>query len=290
MKANISMYKKSGLFFTLSTLIPWALWFLAGYISHLESDTGATQKWASIIAFLGLFAPVAVAISLSWNNPELRNDMKSRIFNFKGTRPTYIILTLVIMPLSILLAQAISLLFGYSIEQFRFAESFSFTSGVFPVWFMLIMAPLLEELAWHSYGTDSLRLKFNLFTTSVIFALYWGIWHFPCLFIKDYYHSNLVEEGIIYSINFIASLFPFVIIMNWLYYKTNRNMILPVIFHIAAGFFNEIFATDPMSKVIQTGVLTVFSLYLILTDRRFFFHRSERQKSCIFTTTPTAAT
>jgi len=276
MKANISMYKKSGLFFILATLIPWALWFLAGYISHIESDTGAAQKWASIIAFLGLFAPVAVAISLSFKNQELRNDMISRVFNFRGIRPTYIILTFIIMPISILLAQAISLLFGYSIEQFRFAESFSFTSGVFPV--------------WHSYGTDSLRTRFNLFTTSMIFALYWGIWHFPCSFIKDYYHSNLVEEGVIYSINFIASLFPFVIIMNWLYYKTNRNMILPVIFHIAAGFFNEIFATHPMSKVIQTGVLILFSLYLILSDRRFFFSMEKEEKSCIFTTTPTTAT
>src|SRR5699024_11589067 len=76
---------------------------------------------------------------------------------------------------SILLAQAISLLFGYSITQFSFSEDFSFTGGVFSAWFLLLIAPILEELAWHSYGTDSLRRRFTLFTTSMIFAVFWAL-------------------------------------------------------------------------------------------------------------------
>ena len=227
----------------------------------LESST--PQLWASLIAFLGLLAPVVITLFLARSNRMLAHDLRKRIFNFKGVDSTYIVLALVLMPFSILMAQAVSLLFGYSMEQFQLAESFSFTSGVFPVWFMLIIAPLLEELAWHSYGTDSLRSRYNLFTTSVLFAFYWGIWHLPLTSINNYYHSNLVEEGWIYSLNFILSLFPFVMIMNWIYYKANRNIILPILFHIAAGFFNEIFATHPMSKVIQTGLLLVFALYII---------------------------
>ena len=176
---NIHMYKKTGLFFGLATLIPWALWFLAGYISHIETAIISTQKWASIIAFMGLLAPVVIVLFLTKNNKVLQRDLQKRLFNFKGIKSTYFVLTFLLMPMSILLAQAVSLLFGYSIEQFHLAESFSFSSGVFPVWFMLIIAPLLEELAWHSYGTDSLRSRYNLFNTSVLFAFFWGIWHFP---------------------------------------------------------------------------------------------------------------
>ncbi len=269
---NVNIYKKTGLFFGLSTLIPWILWFTAGYISHFETKYIIPQFWASLIAFLGLLAPVIVAIFLAKNNKKVIDDLKSRFFNFKKIRTTYVLLLALLMPLSILLAQTVSLLFGYSIEQFRFADSFSFTSGVFPVWFMLIIAPLIEELAWHSYGTDSLRSRFNIFNTSVLFALFWGIWHMPLTTIKDYYHSNLVTEGWIYSLNFLVSLFPFVLIMNWIYYKANRNIILPIIFHISAGYFNEVFATHPMSKVIQTCLLSLFFLYIICNDKAFFFN------------------
>ena len=177
------------------------------------------------------------------------------------------------MLVSILAAQAISLLFGYPAGQFQLRGSFTFTSALFPVWFILIAAPLLEELAWHSYGTDCLRSRFNLFSASVIFALFWGFWHLPLSTIQGYYHSNLLESGLIYSVNFLVSLVPFVLIMNWLYYKTNRNLLLPVVFHITAGFFNEIFATHPMSKVIQTGLLLIVSLCLLMHDRAFFFKR-----------------
>jgi len=268
---NIHIYKKTRLFFGLSTLIPWVFWFIAGYFSNIKTS-GMHNNWVSIIAFLGLISPVIIVFLLARGNKEMLRDLKARFINFKAIGSTYTVLAFVLMPLSILLAQAVSLLFGYSIEQFKFAESFSFSSGIFPVWFMLIIAPLLEELAWHSYGTDSLRSRCNLFTTSILFALYWGIWHLPLSTIKDYYHSNLVEEDWIYSLNFLISLFPFVIIMNWLYYKANRNIILPIVFHIAAGYFNEIFATHPMSKVIQTVLLLLLSVYLIINDKDFFFN------------------
>jgi membrane protease YdiL (CAAX protease family) len=174
------------------------------------------------------------------------------------------------MPMSILAAQLISLFFGYSLTQFEFRGSFTFTSGIFPVWFLLIIAPIIEEFAWHSYGTDSLRKNFSLLNTSLLFALFWGIWHLPLAFIKDYYQSNLVESGLIYSLNFLVSLFPFVLIMNWLYYKTNRSILIAIIFHVSAGYFNEIFTTHPMSKVIQTVLLLVISICLIIQDKSFF--------------------
>ena len=271
---KIRMYKNPGLFFTLSTVLPWTLWIIAAYISHVEPGSDYLTNLSSIVALLGLVAPIGVTYYLAKDNKELKDDLLSRFFNFKGINVKYFLLTFFLMLSSILLAQVVSLLFGYSSGQFHFAKSFSFTSGVFPVWFMLIIAPIFEELAWHTYGTDCLRSRFSLFKTSLIFAIYWGIWHFPLSFIKDYYHSNLVAEGWIYSVNFVISLIPFVIIMNWIYYKTNRNILLPIVFHITAGFFNEIFTTHPMSKVIQTGLLLLLTVYIILHDKMLFFTKS----------------
>ena len=270
----IEKYKHPILFYFLATMIPWAFWFAAGYISYMTPYSNQYLEIASVTAFIGLLGPVGVSYWLIRKDPELRADVYKRLFNLKSVKPIYIFLAFCIMPGSILLAQAISLLFGYSSSQFVITGDFTFTSGIFPVWFMLIIAPLLEELGWHSYGTDCLRNKMNLFKTSLLFAAFWGIWHIPLAGMRDYYQSNLVETSWIYGVNFLVSMFPFVLLMNWLYYKTGRNIVIVIVFHITAGYFNEIFATHPDSKVIQTVLLLVLAMTIVLNERRFFFEKN----------------
>jgi len=272
--ASIYKYKNPKLFYFLSTLIPWALWFAAGYVSYLTPYDDKYLNIASILAITGLLAPIAIAFILIGKEPGLRKDVGKRFFNFRDIKPGYFLSACFIMPVSIMLAQAISLLFGYSPAQFLITGHFTFTSGIFPVWFLLIMAPVLEELAWHTYGTDSLRIKFNLFNTSLIFGLFWGIWHLPLSTIRDYYQSNVVETGWIYGLNFLVSIIPYVILMNWLYYKTGRNIIVATIFHITAGLFNELFDPHPDSKIIQTVLLCILAVIVVLKEKRFFFENT----------------
>ena len=277
MTNTIKRYRHPILFYFLATLIPWAFWFAAGYVSHLTPEKPFYDGLVSLLGFIGLLSPVVIAYWLMMKDTHLRKDFLNRFINFKSIKPVYIFLTLFLMLASILLAQAISLLFGYSVDQFVITGHFTFSSGVFPVWALLIIAPLLEELAWHSYGTDCLRNRFNLFKTSLIFGLFWGLWHIPLSFIDNYYHSNVVETGWIHGVNFLVSLFPFVLIMNWLYYKTGRNITVAIIFHITAGFFNEIFATHPDSKIIQTGLLIILSVIIVMNDKDFFFKKEYSQ-------------
>ena len=277
MTNTIKHYRHPMLFYFLATLIPWAFWFAAGYVSHLTPEKPFYDGLVSLLGFIGLLSPVVIAYWLMMKDTHLRSDFFNRFINFKSIKPVYIFLTLFLMLASILLAQAISLLFCYSVDQFVITGHFTFSSGVFPVWTLLIIAPLLEELAWHSYGTDCLRNRFNLFKTSLIFGLFWGLWHIPLSFIDNYYHSNVVETGWIHGVNFLVSLFPFVLIMNWLYYKTGRNITVAIIFHITAGFFNEIFATHPDSKIIQTGLLIILSVIIVMNDKDFFFKKEYSQ-------------
>ena len=271
-------YKHPLLFYTLSTIIPWFFWFSAAYISHLDNDDGSYIKIASILGFIGLLSPVLIAYWLISKDPELKKDVRKRLFKLNSIKPIYLFLTAFLMLASILLAQAISLLFGYSSSQFTITGNYTFTSGIFPVLFLLIAAPIIEELAWHSYGTDALRQRFNLLNTSLIFGLFWGIWHIPLSFINGYYQSNIVETGWIHGVNFLVSIFPFVIIMNWLYYKSGRNIIVPIVFHISAGYFNEIFATHPDSKVIQTVLLLIFAIWIVWNEKDFFFNKNYVEK------------
>ncbi|MCT8975169.1 CPBP family intramembrane metalloprotease [Clostridium sp. CX1] len=270
---TIEKYRHPILFYILATLIPWISWFTAGYISHITPSNNLNILVASILGIVGLISPMIIAFSMILPDKELRADILERFFSFKKIKPIYIFATFFLMLASILLAQVVSLLFGYSSDQFKLSGVFSFSAGVFPAWFMLLIAPVLEELAWHTYGTDCLRKRFSLISTSLMFAIYWGMWHFPLSFIKDYYQSNLAESGWIYSLNFVVSLIPYVLLMNWLYYKTGRNILVAIIFHITAGFFNEIFLTHPDSKIIQTVLLLVLTIFIVIKDRDFFFQR-----------------
>jgi hypothetical protein len=269
----IEKYRHPFLFYGLSIAIPWTLWFVAAYLSHITPMSHALVWAASGLGVLGLFAPVFVAGRLIWLEPGLRDDLKRRLFGLTAVRPVYLFLTCFLMLASILLAQAISLLFGHSATQFHLSGKTSFSAGIFPAWFILILAPLVEELAWHSYGTDCLRRRMNLFNTCMVFGVFWAIWHVPLGFIKGYYQSNVAQTGLLYCLNFAFSLIPFVILMNWLYYKTKRNILVAIVFHITAVCFNEMFATHPDSKVIQTGLLLILSAVLVIKERRFFFQR-----------------
>ncbi len=274
MNMNIQQYKHPVRFYLLSTIVPWIFWFTAAYFSRLPTD----KELSGVLLLIGLLSPMMIAFLMMYVDPKLRRDLLNRLFTFKKVRPIYLFLTLFLMVGSILLAQVLSLLVGGSIEQFSLSGKASFAYSLFPAWILLFLAPAVEELAWHSYGTDTLRARFSLFWTSIIFAIFWAIWHLPLSFIKGYYHNNLVEMGWIYALNFACSLIPFVILMNWLYYKTHRNIWVAVVFHITAGAFNEFFATQPESKVIQTALLLAFIVILLYSDPKFFFSKKYVEK------------
>ena len=272
--SSAAYYSRPLLFYALSAIFSWSFWLAAGYLSRLEAASEYTAALTSLLGFMGLASPLALAAWLIVRNPVIRRDVRGRICNLSAVKPLYTLTAFLLMPASILLAMTLSLLLGRSSSQFAITGQYSFSSGVFPVWFLLIVAPLLEELAWHTYGTDALRTRFSLLATSLVFAMFWGLWHLPLAGIKGYYLSNTMQQGWIYGANFLVSIFPFVIIMNWLYYKSGRNILLPIALHVGAGFFNEVFAVHPDSKVIQTGLLSLLAAALVLRERQFFMTRS----------------
>jgi len=276
---TIEKYHRPLLFYILATAVPWSFWLAAAYLSHITPTNQYLKAAVGILGVIGLFAPMFIAFRLIWPDAEMRRDLKSRIIGLKGVKPVYLIITCFLMPASILLAQAISLLFGYSADQFSLSSMSSFSVGIFPGWFLLFLAPLVEELAWHSYGTDSLRQRMSLLKASLLFSIFWAFWHMPLSLIKDCYQSNVAEMGPLYSLNFIVSMIPYVILMNWLYYKTNRSILVAIVLHITAGFFNEAFNTHPDSKIIQTGLLLVLAVYLIIREKDFFLKREYMEES-----------
>ena len=274
----LQKYNRPIFFFGISLVIPWILWFFVVYLSHLSEKTPFILWVETILWLVGLVAPFFVAMYLFFKDSELLKDFKKR-FSFNGVHFSSIFIILALTFGSIILAQAISVLLGYSADQFVVSGNPSFSSGMLvSAWFLIMFAPVVEELAWHSYGTDALRQKFSLFAASMIFAIYWALWHLPLGFVKGYYQNQVVVEWPVYGLNFILSVPVFMIIMNWLYYKNNRNILIPVAFHLCANVANEMFATHPDSKVIQTGIFAILAGYILWSERKMFFTKTLEEK------------
>lgn len=270
-------YDRPVLFYTLATVIPWAFWFYAAYLSQLEEQSTAVQVWTAILGVCGLVAPIFVVLLLVRRRADLRSDILQRLVP-RRISWVYLAVTLLLLVSSILVAQSISLLFGYSPEQFQLRGGFTFSAGLLPVWFTLIGAAIFEELAWHSYGTDSLLRKMSVFTASLVFTVFWALWHLPLGFIKGYYHNEVVEMGWIHTLNFPLSMVAFVILMNWLYFSTGRSILVAVIFHVTANLANEVFMTDPDTKIIQTVLLLITAGIVVSMNRDLFFGSSPRRR------------
>src|SRR5699024_4791460 len=127
------------------TLIPWVICVVAGYVSYMEPSNYFCLIIQRTLRTWGMVGPVIIAFILIYRDPVLERDLEARMFSVKDITPFDAMVTCFVMLASILLAQAISLLFGYSITQFSFSEDFSFTGGVFSAWFLLLIAPILEE-------------------------------------------------------------------------------------------------------------------------------------------------
>ncbi len=74
---SIEKYKHPVLFYSLATIIPWAFWFAAGYISHITPYATHYLKLASVVAFIGLLGPMSVSCWLIRRDPDLRADVYS---------------------------------------------------------------------------------------------------------------------------------------------------------------------------------------------------------------------
>lgn len=269
----VNHYNRPVAFYAASVGVSWVTWFIAAYLSHLPDQAAAVRVATAALGLIGLAAPVGVAAWLVRRDAVARADIRGRLLWPRNAPIRYVVLSVVLLPVSLLAAQAVSLAFGYSADQFAWRGGFTFTSGLLPVWLTLTLAPLLEELAWHGYGTDALVRRMRLISASLLFAVVWTLWHVPLAFIEGYYQAEVVEEGWLHTLNFPLSMIPFVLLMNWLYYRAGRSIAVAVVFHLGANLSAELWMTHPDTKIIQTALLLVVTAVVVVRERRLFFDR-----------------
>lgn len=259
-------------FFLITFLVTWISWFIAAYFSY-QKNMDIIQLLFMALGMLGPFIASLTMFACS-ENKGLRKDYYDRLLSIHIIKLKYLPVLLLLMPMVLFMATAISLLFGQSSDQFLLAGEYKIMNGQSLISLLIVfIAPTFEELGWRGYGVDSIRSKFNLWKTTILFASFWAMWHFPLLFIKGYYHHELWNINIVYIINFFVSILPAAILMNWIYYKNNRSIQAAILFHIMFNLYAVIFRTEQFTKCIITIILLMISAIVIVSDKEFFFNK-----------------
>ncbi|MBN2478781.1 MAG: CPBP family intramembrane metalloprotease [Parachlamydiales bacterium] len=262
-------------FFLMAYIFTWIPLFLLAYLSYQNQNARMHYIILMTLGSLGPFFSAQIMFGISDNR--LRKDFFQRIFQLKRINVKFLPFVFFIMPLSIVLAILISTFFNEPIEQLELTNSFSIIkSQVVLSLLIAALVPIFEEMGWRGYGVDSLRSKFNVLKTSIFFGILWAFWHFPAFFIKGYYHHSLWEQNPIYAINFFVSVLPLALIMNWVYFKNNRSIILLMVFHIIVVFSEQTLSSTQFTKIIQTILLFIIAGIIILRDKDFFYRNDKK--------------
>lgn len=257
-------------FFVYAFLFSWAPWITAAYLSYLP--TLATYQ--HILLILGVFGPCISAILMLRTSRDLRQDFLERL-RINKIRPRFVPIFLFLALFVILLATLISVLFGLPLHQFAFSPACPILMGhgILSLCIM-VLASTFEEFGWRGYGVDSLKSRYNVLNTSLIFGILWALWHVPLFFVNGYYHHDLWKAHIGYVANFFANVVAGAILINWIYFKNRRSILVAIFFHLSLNISYTIFQTEPLTKCIATIIMLLICGFLIWNDRKFFLEKS----------------
>jgi membrane protease YdiL (CAAX protease family) len=247
------------------TLLSWGI---GGYMSF-------SPDWAEyymLPMLLGLMVPAIVAIVFIWQQPVsgMKQDFTRRLLSFRLIRPGAFLLSLALMPLSVVLSILISLVFDGSIEQFQVSEAFSFSSGFVPVLALLFMAAFFEELGWRGYGFESLEKGRSFLAASLIFGVLWSLWHLPLLWVNHTYQFEIYQQSPWYALNFYLGTAVLGVIVSWVCHINQRSILAAILFHFIINLSQEMLSMTQQTKSIQTFVLTGFAIVIILNQWPMF--------------------
>jgi membrane protease YdiL (CAAX protease family) len=253
-------------FFLIDFLLTWIpLWLAVAGMNR-----GWFQFNVVFMAVAGISAvPAALIMIYTSGNRELIRDFWRRAVDPTRITGLWWAVTLLFVPLLMGLSVLLSLAFGDSLSQLQPNAGLTAAPLGFTI-LHLLYGPLPEELGWRGYGIDSLRSRMNGFWTSILFGVIWPLWHLPLFFLPGSYQEALLSQPLPLFF-YIASMIPQAVIMNWIYFHTNRSIIGAILFHFLINFVGEAFHISQVSKSIAGALYFAAAICILSIDRRTFF-------------------
>ena len=134
----------------------------------------------------------------------------------------------------------------------------------------LLRGPLGEELGWRGFALPRLQARHGALKSSLILGGWVVVWHIPTLFIQGLSGTALLT----FVASFVVALLSFVVVMTWLYNRTEGSLLLAVLMHLT---FNI---------ALTLSIVPLQAQMAILAGLYFVFALVVRRKLCLNTGCP----
>jgi uncharacterized protein len=212
------------LFFFIAFLVAWLLFIAGSLISNDAQLSGA-------LIFIGAISPGVVAVSLTaiTKGGEGVKLLISKI-SFKDTKAIWYIFAVTFVAFIKGLAALVFFLLYNSWPQF----------GVTPWYAMLVSIAISmwfqagEEIGWRGYALPRMSKKIGLATSGILLGIIWATWHLPLFYIPAADTFNQSFPLYLLQVTGLS------VIMAWLFWKVNGNLLPLMVFHAAINNTKDI--------------------------------------------------
>ena len=222
-----SKSKSVFIFFVLTFIFSIPFWLL-NTINPIQILPGLP------ISAIGAFVPALTALILVYKNERLSGALQflKRSFDFKRVKnKSWYLAFIFINPVIAVLAYLIMRMTGVQIPN---STPLSFTA--IPLFVVLFIAALGEEIGWSGYATEPLQSRWGTLAAGLIIGLVWAVFHFIPL-----WQVNRSMEWIAWWSLATISLR---VIMTWLYIHTGKSVSAAAIFHAMINLSWQLFPVN----------------------------------------------
>ncbi len=213
-------------YFSLTFAVSWACWVTAGAVQRVASVGPGLPVLATVLLYVGTFAPAVVALSMTarTGEPGGATTLIGRVF--QGNVP----------------ARWYAFAVGY-LPAIKLAAALvhRVTAGTWPPfgdtpWYVVVGALAIstpvqagEEIGWRGYALPRLAVRFGFARASLLLGVIWAVWHLPLFFIPgvDNYRQSFTLSVIAVTALSVA--------MAWLYLHTGGSLLLVMLMHSAVN-------------------------------------------------------
>ncbi|WP_052078269.1 CPBP family intramembrane glutamic endopeptidase [Spirochaeta lutea] len=235
-------------YFFLVTLLSSILWLISAFAGG-ELLPGLPVS--SFMAFLPA-AAAGISIALFRKSPNVRKIKDGLCFLFSVKRKAWIIPAVLLQPAIFIASFLVLRLSGARIPLEIHLNLFSTITFL-----LFFLAAFTEELGWTGFALPLMQEGFGWIFTGIVLGLFHSLWHYIPFFQVG---RNL--SWIFWQTIFLTSSR---IIIIWLYNRSGKSMIIPVLFHAFINISWQLFpvqgtyynpaVTGSITAVVAAGII-----------------------------------
>jgi len=224
---------------------PLAFFLLAAALGIPIFIFADVEVFPNIILFnFGAFLPVTAALILVYRKNRTAGmvELLKRSFDYKRIKST-----IWYLPVFLVVPFTVSVQYGLALLRGKPVSSPHFSPWIIPIFLLLFIAALGEELGWMGYAFEPMQERLGAVKASILLGIIWALIHIP-LFAP----SGASPYWIMWQLTYIAATR---VLFAWIYNNTGKSVFAVAIMHT---LFNTLWLLFPRNAELAGLARPVF--------------------------------